>query len=51
MNRVWGYDFVGDSRTIDVHILWLIQKVEEEEAFRPHLIQTVRGIGYRSERF
>ncbi len=48
MERVWGYDFEGDSRTVDVHIRWLREKVEEDPS-APHLIQTVRGVGYRFE--
>jgi DNA-binding response OmpR family regulator len=46
LERVWGLDFAGDSRTVDVHIRWLREKVEEDAA-RPRYIQTVRGIGYR----
>lgn len=46
LERVWGYDFSGDVRTIDVHIRWLRQKIEADPA-EPELIQTVRGIGYR----
>jgi DNA-binding response OmpR family regulator len=46
LERVWGLDFAGDSRTVDVHIRWLREKVEADPA-RPHYIQTVRGIGYR----
>ncbi|HHY50693.1 MAG TPA: response regulator transcription factor [Alphaproteobacteria bacterium] len=48
LERVWGYDFVGDSRTVDVHIRWLREKVEPDPS-RPVYIQTVRGIGYRFE--
>lgn len=48
MTRVWGHDFIGDSRTVDVHIRWLREKIEEKPS-RPLLIQTVRGIGYRFE--
>jgi DNA-binding response OmpR family regulator len=48
LERVWGYDFLGDSRTVDVHIRWLREKVECEPS-RPVYIQTVRGIGYRFE--
>jgi DNA-binding response OmpR family regulator len=46
LERVWGLDFAGDSRTVDVHIRWLREKVEADPS-RPHFIQTVRGIGYR----
>lgn len=48
LERVWGYDFLGDSRTVDVHIRWLREKVEPEPS-RPVYIQTVRGVGYRFE--
>ncbi|NTV62150.1 MAG: response regulator transcription factor [Oscillochloris sp.] len=48
LDRVWGSDFVGDSRTVDVHIRWLREKIEPDPA-RPRYIQTVRGIGYRFE--
>jgi len=46
--RIWGDDYVGDDRTVDVHIHWLRQKLEKDPA-RPVLIQTVRGVGYRFE--
>ncbi|NJP06389.1 MAG: response regulator transcription factor [Chloroflexaceae bacterium] len=46
LERVWGYDFLGDSRTVDVHIRWLREKIEPEPA-SPRYIQTVRGVGYR----
>ena len=45
LHNVWGYDYVGDTRTVDVHVRWLREKVEEDPA-NPHLIQTVRGVGY-----
>ncbi|NNJ09651.1 response regulator transcription factor [Chloroflexales bacterium ZM16-3] len=48
LERVWGLDFIGDSRTVDVHIRWLREKIESEPA-RPRYIQTVRGVGYRFE--
>jgi DNA-binding response OmpR family regulator len=48
LERVWGYDFLGDSRTVDVHIRWLREKVEPDPG-RPVYIQTVRGVGYRFE--
>jgi DNA-binding response OmpR family regulator len=48
LERVWGYDFAGDSRTVDVHIRWLREKIELDPA-RPVLIRTVRGVGYRFE--
>lgn len=48
MDRVWGYDFMGDTRTVDVHIRWLREKIEAEPS-NPNYIQTVRGVGYRFE--
>ena len=46
LERVWGWDFVGGSRTVDVHIRWLREKIEEDPA-QPKRILTVRSIGYR----
>lgn len=46
LEHVWGYDFAGDTRTVDVHIRWLREKVEEDPS-NPIIIQTVRGVGYR----
>ncbi len=46
--RVWGYDYYGDSRTVDVHIRWLRTKIEEDPS-NPQRIVTVRGVGYRFE--
>ena len=46
LNNVWGYEFPGDSRTVDTHISSLREKLSAEPAFRQALI-TVRGIGYR----
>jgi DNA-binding response OmpR family regulator len=48
LTRVWGYDYVGDSRTVDVHVRWLREKIEVNPA-EPRRIVTVRGIGYRFE--
>ncbi len=48
LTRVWGYDFYGDSRTVDVHVRWLREKIEDDPA-HPTRIVTVRGIGYRFE--
>jgi DNA-binding response OmpR family regulator len=48
LSRVWGYDFFGDSRTVDVHIRWLRQKIESDPASPEHIV-TVRGVGYRFE--
>ncbi|MDO8615181.1 MAG: response regulator transcription factor [Dehalococcoidia bacterium] len=46
LNQIWGYEFAGDTRTVDVHVSWLRQKVEDNPQ-HPALIVTVRGIGYR----
>jgi two-component system, OmpR family, response regulator VicR len=48
LDKVWGYGFAGDSRTVDVHIRWLREKIEDDPA-NPRHIKTVRGIGYRLE--
>lgn len=45
-DQVWGTDWLGDTRTLDVHIRWLREKIETDPS-QPRLIQTVRGIGYR----
>lgn len=46
LEQVWGYDFTGDSRTVDVHIRHLRQKLERLPG-APRYIETVRGVGYR----
>jgi DNA-binding response OmpR family regulator len=48
LQRVWGFDFSGDTRTVDVHIRWLREKIENDPA-SPQRIETVRGLGYRFE--
>lgn len=48
LDKVWGWDFVGESRTVDVHIRWLRSKIEKDEK-EPKRIITVRGSGYRFE--
>jgi DNA-binding response OmpR family regulator len=48
LERVWGWDFSGGSRTVDVHIRWLREKIEDDPA-NPTRIVTVRGVGYRFE--
>lgn len=45
LTNVWGEDFYGDDRTVDVHIRWLREKLEDDPS-NPKYIQTVRGIGY-----
>lgn len=46
LERVWDWDYIGDSRTVDVHVRWLRQKIEADPA-NPKRIVTVRGGGYR----
>ncbi|MCG8403255.1 MAG: response regulator transcription factor [Firmicutes bacterium] len=46
LEKIWGYDFAGDSRTVDVHIRHLRQKLEKYQGM-PQYIETVRGVGYR----
>jgi DNA-binding response OmpR family regulator len=46
LDKIWRYDFVGDSRTVDVHVSWLRQKIEDEPA-KPTRLITIRGLGYR----
>jgi len=46
LNQVWGEDFFGDTRTLDVHIRWLREKIESDPS-NPTYIQTVHGVGYR----
>ncbi len=48
LERVWGWDFTGGSRTVDVHVSWLREKIETDPA-QPERIVTVRGAGYRFE--
>jgi DNA-binding response OmpR family regulator len=48
LTKVWGYDYFVDKRTVDVHIRWLREKIEED-ASSPKRIVTVRGVGYRFE--
>ncbi len=46
LDKVWGYEFGGDTRTVDVHVHWLRQKIEDEPG-RPTRLLTVRGVGYK----
>ncbi len=48
LERVWDWDYDGDSRTVDVHVRWLREKIEPDPA-HPTRIVTVRGVGYRFE--
>jgi DNA-binding response OmpR family regulator len=46
LEKIWGYEYLGDSRTVDVHVRWLRQKIEDD-ASAPTRITTIRGVGYR----
>ena len=46
LERLWGQDYIGDTRTVDVHIRWIRQKIETGPG-SPNRIVTIRGVGYR----
>ncbi len=46
LERVWGYAYTGDTRTVDVHVRWIREHIEETPG-KPRIIQTIRGVGYR----
>ncbi len=46
IDRIWGADYVGDTKTLDVHVKRLRGKIEADPA-NPHLLVTVRGLGYK----
>lgn len=46
LEKIWGFDYYGETRTVDVHIRYLRQKIEYDDS-NPTYIETVRGIGYR----
>lgn len=46
LEKVWGFDYYGETRTVDVHIRYLRQKIEKDDS-KPEFIETVRGVGYR----
>jgi two-component system OmpR family response regulator len=48
LEKVWGYDYAGDTRTVDVHVRWLREKIEDDPQ-KPKLLSTVRGSGYKME--
>ena len=48
LEKVWGWDYFGDSRTVDVHVRWLREKIEKNPA-EPERIITIRSAGYRFE--
>jgi DNA-binding response OmpR family regulator len=45
LEKVWGYDYAGETRTVDVHVHWLRQLIEDDLA-KPRYLETVRGVGY-----
>ena len=45
-DEVWGTDWLGDTRTLDVHMSWLRGKLEDDPT-QPLYLQTIRGVGYR----
>ncbi len=49
LERLWSMDYIGDSRTVDVHVRWLREKIEPDPANPPRIV-TIRGIGYRFDR-
>ena len=46
LDKIWGYEYVGETRTVDVHIRHIRQKIENDDK-NPKFVETVRGIGYR----
>lgn len=46
LERVWGIDYAGETRTVDVHVTWLRKKIEEDPS-DPRYLLTVRGVGYK----
>ncbi|GAA0734635.1 response regulator transcription factor [Clostridium oceanicum] len=46
LDRIWGYEYIGETRTVDVHIRHLRKKIEDDDK-NPKYIETIRGIGYR----
>ena len=46
LDKIWGYEYIGETRTVDVHIRYLRKKIEEDDK-NPKCIETIRGVGYR----
>lgn len=46
LDKIWGYEYIGETRTVDVHIRYLRKKIEEDDK-KPKFIETIRGVGYR----
>ena len=47
LDQIWGFDYYGETRTVDVHIRYLRKKIEEQSEDGKKYIETVRGVGYR----
>jgi two-component system alkaline phosphatase synthesis response regulator PhoP len=47
LDQIWGFDYYGETRTVDVHIRHLRKKIEEQSSYKQNYIETVRGVGYR----
>ena len=46
LDKIWGYEYIGETRTVDVHIRYIRKKIEEDDK-NPRYIETIRGVGYR----
>ncbi|SFC71935.1 response regulator transcription factor [Clostridium uliginosum] len=46
LDKIWGYEYIGETRTVDVHIRYLRKKIEKDDK-NPRFIETIRGVGYR----
>jgi two-component system alkaline phosphatase synthesis response regulator PhoP len=46
LDKIWGYEYIGETRTVDVHIRHLRKKVEDDDK-NPKFVETIRGVGYR----
>lgn len=46
LDKIWGYEYIGETRTVDVHIRYLRKKIEQDDK-NPKFIETIRGVGYR----
>lgn len=46
LDKIWGYEYIGETRTVDVHIRYLRKKIEDDDK-KPKFIETIRGVGYR----
>ena len=46
LDKVWGYEYIGETRTVDLHIRYLRKKIEDDDK-NPKFIETIRGVGYR----